>query len=312
MENKNFNHISVRLEESIEALNVQKNKIYVDCTFGRGGHSKMILDKLDGTGHLFCFDQDAEAEEHFKKEFSRFSNCSFIKANFNDIKIELNKKEVKFVDGFIYDLGVSSPMFDNPKRGFSYKNNGLLDMRMDQNLKLTASDVINNYSKEKLINIFKKYGDIKDCIAVVENICNYRKKTKITSTLQLVEIIREKTPLRLQYQKKHFARTYFQALRIEVNNEIKVLENSLKDALEMLNPSGRIVTISFHSLEERTIKNIYKNVLSANTLPKEIPINNNPEFKILKIKNKPNQEEIIDNNRSRSAYLKVIERLSND
>lgn len=301
-----FKHITVRLEDAIEALNIKKDGIYVDCTFGRGGHSSLILQKLE-TGKLFCFDQDDEAKKFFYDNFKN-KNCFFINSNFKNLKEELNKKNINYVDGFLFDLGVSSPMFDNPERGFSYKYDGPLDMRMNQNQKLTAYDVINFYPKEKLIDIFKKYGDIYNSKHVVDNICKFRKEKPISTTLELVEIIRQKTPIKLQYEKKHFARKYFQAIRIEVNDEINVLSQALNDALLMLNKKGRIVTISFHSLEEKMIKEIINLNNSKNILPKEIPINNTKEFNIIKIKRRANEEELKENRRSRSSFLKVVER----
>ncbi len=310
MEDKNkFNHISVRLEDSINSLNIRKDKIYVDCTFGRGGHSKQILNKLENTGHLYCFDQDEEAHKYFEENFKDYKNVTLIKSNFKNIKEELAKLSVFKVDGILFDLGVSSPMFDDASRGFSYKLDGKLDMRMNQNQTLSAYEVINNYSEQQLTSMFKKYGEIYDSYAVVKNICNKRKIKHIETTLELVEIIREKTPIKFQYEKKHFARKYFQAIRIEVNDEINVLNKALKDSLNLLEHEGRIVTISFHSLEEKSIKNVYYEALHKNDLPKEIPINTVSDFKIIKVKQKTNNKEIENNNRARSAYLKIIERV---
>lgn len=311
-ENIQYSHISVRKNESIEALKIKKNGIYVDCTFGRGGHSLMILEQLSNEGHLYCFDQDHEAEQYFNKHFLDKKNCTFIKANFKDIKFELEKRNIFKVDGILYDLGVSSPMFDNPERGFSYKNDARLDMRMDNSQTKDAHFIINNYSKQQLINVFKDYGEIYNCGPVVDLICEKRSIKPIDTTIELVEIIRQKTPIKLQYQKKHFARTYFQALRIEVNNELDVLKKSLEDSLDLLNISGRIVVISFHSLEEKVVKNTFMEALNKNNLPKEIPINNQSDFKLIKIKHKPSKEEVEENHRSRSAFLKVIERIKNE
>lgn len=311
MANNNYKHISVRLEDAIDALNVQENKIYVDCTFGRGGHSKKILEKLNNTGKLICIDQDIEAQNHFEKEFSQYKNCFLIKNNFSNLKEELNKLNIDKVDGFLFDLGVSSPMFDNPERGFSFRFDSYLDMRMNQNQKLSAYDVINTYSKEQLIQIFRKYGEINNPTFVVNAICNARKTKPIKTTFELIEIIKNNIPKKMQFQKKHFATTYFQAIRIEVNNELNVLKKALSDALWILNDKGRIVTISFHSLEEKMIKDIYYQAMNEQNLPKEIPINSIKNFKIIKVNKKADSKEIEENNRARSSYLKIIERIAN-
>ena len=306
----NFKHVTVRLEDAVDCLNVKENNIYVDCTFGRGGHSLEILKRLNNTGKLFVFDTDSEAEEFFNKNFKNYKNIYFIKSNFRNIKDRLNSFGVSKVDGILYDFGVSSPMFDNPERGFTYRKEGLLDMRMNQEQELTAFNVINFYSKEKLLKLFKEYGDIKFPNLVVDEIIKQRTIKPIKTTLQLVDIIKSKTPVKLQYAKKHFARTYFQAIRIEVNDELNAIKESLVDALEILNQEGRIVTISFHSLEERIVKNIYRNVLE-NKIPKEIPINNFSNFKIIKLKSKKaSLEELEQNSRTRSSILKVIEKVS--
>lgn len=303
-------HISVRLSDAVESLNIIKDGIYVDCTFGRGGHSLEILKQLGPKGKLFVFDLDQEAKKYFDQYFSKYKNCFFIKDNFRNLKIRLNEFNVSKIDGFLFDFGVSSPMLDNANRGFSFKLDARLDMRMNQLQELSAYEVINNYSKEKLINIFRTYGEINNPFLVVDAIVNYRNNKPIETTLELVEIIRSKTPIRFQREKKHFARTYFQAIRIEVNDELNSIKLALQDALEMLNPNGRIVTISFHSLEEKEVKKVYKNVLEPK-LPKEIPINNKIDFKIIKHKSKKaSNEELEMNNRTRSSILKVIERVS--
>ncbi|MDE7100195.1 MAG: 16S rRNA (cytosine(1402)-N(4))-methyltransferase RsmH, partial [Malacoplasma sp.] len=283
--NNNFNHISVRLEDAVDCLNIKENNVYVDCTFGRGGHSLEILKKLNNTGKLIVFDLDKEAKDYYETNFINKKNCFFINKNFRYLKEELEKLSVFKVDGFLFDFGVSSPMFDNPERGFSYKKDAKLDMRMDQSQKLSAFDVINFFEKEKLIKIFKKYGEISNPSFVVNEIVNERKNKPIHSTLELVEIIKRKTPKKMLNLKKHFARTYFQAIRIEVNDELNSIKQALSDALMMLNKKGRIVTITFHSLEEREVKNVYKKVLVPQ-FPKEIPINNKSNFKIVKIKSR--------------------------
>lgn len=311
MNNTNSNkHISVRLLDAIESLNIKKDKIYVDCTFGRGGHSLEILKQLSSKGKLFVFDLDRDARKYYDLNFSEYKNCFFIQDNFKNLKERLNELNIERVDGFLFDFGVSSPMLDNADRGFSFKLDAKLDMRMNQNQELSAYEVVNNYSKEKLIDIFRRYGEIKNPFLVVDEIIKYRSNKPIETTLELVEIIRKKTPIRIQKEKKHFARTYFQAIRIEVNDELNSIKKALKDALDMLNINGRIVTISFHSLEEKEIKNVYRSVLETK-FPKEIPINNSFDFKIVKIKpRKASELELENNNRTRSSILKVIERIN--
>lgn len=311
MNNINSNkHISVRLEDAVDSLNINKDKIYVDCTFGRGGHSLEILKRLSSKGKLFVFDLDLDAKKYFDNNFSKFKNCFFIQDNFRNLKDRLAEFNISKVDGFLFDFGVSSPMLDNANRGFSFKQDAKLDMRMNQNQELSAYEVINNYSKEKLIQIFWKYGEIRNPVPVVDEIVKYRSNKPIETTLELVEIIRKRTPIKIQREKKHFARTYFQAIRIEVNDELNSIKKALTDALNMLSKNGRIVTISFHSLEEREVKNIYKDVLESK-IPKEVPINNSFDFKIIKIKPKrASSSELEENNRTRSSFLKVIERVN--
>lgn len=309
MEIKNFNHVPVQLEKVINLLNIKPNGIYVDCTFGRGGHSLKIIEKIK-SGKLYVIDQDLEAFDFFMKNFSKKKNCFFLKGNFSNLKHMLNDNQVEFVDGFLFDLGVSSPMFDDASRGFSYKFDGPLDMRMDQTQNLDATTVVNEYCKDDLIKIFKNYGDVKNPYKVVNAIISYRTTQKITSTLELVNIIKSCVSQKEIYNKKHFATKYFQALRIEVNDEINNLKKGLISAISMLNKQGRIVTISFHSLEERTIKECFETT-QINKYPKELPVNNlKSEFKILNIKQKsPDNIEKVINNRSRSSMLKVLERI---
>lgn len=306
---KKFNHIPVQINKVIDLLNIKPNGVYVDCTFGRGGHSSKILERIK-SGKLFVIDQDIEAFKYFQENFFNKKNCYFLKGNFANLKEMLNENKVFGVDGFLFDLGVSSPMFDNPNRGFSYKYDGPLDMRMNQNDNLSASNVINEYEKDDLCKVFKNYGDIKNPLKVVNAIISYRALKKITSTIELVNIIKSCTSKKEIYDKKHFATKYFQALRIEVNNEINNLQKGLLSAISMLNKQGRIVTISFHSLEERMVKKCFLST-QPEKYPKELPINNlESEFKILNIKEKsPDKIERDTNRRSRSSVIKVLERI---
>lgn len=304
-----FKHISVQKENAIKYLNVKSNGIYVDCTFGRGGHSIEILNMLNNSGLLISIDKDIEAYDFYKKTFPKFSNHVFVYDTFSNLDKILKELNINKVDGFLFDFGLSSPMLDNKCRGFSYKLDGPLDMRMNQNQKIDAKFIINNYSEKELTRVFKQYGEIKNPYYVIKEIMDSRKKKEINSTIELVEIIKKSVHKKEINQKKHFARQYFQALRIEVNNELGEIKSALKIALEKLSKKGRIVTISFHSLEEREVKNAYKKTL-VNIYPKELPVNNiENEYKIINIKEKwASEDEINKNNRSRSSLLKVIER----
>lgn len=304
-----FGHITVQKENAIEQLNIGLDKVYVDCTFGRGGHSKKILESLNNTGKLISIDKDIDALNYYNNEFEKYDNHIFVYDSFSNLENILQSLNIDKVDGFLFDFGVSSPMFDNKDRGFSYKLDGPLDMRMNQNQSLTAKDVINQYSEKDLYRIFKEYGEIKNPYYVIKAIIEYRKSKTITSTIELVEIIRKSVNYKELNQKKHFARQYFQAIRMEVNNELEEIKKAMQVALNHLNHKGRIVTISFHSLEEREIKKAFKSKLNI-IYPKELPINNmENEYRIINIKDKwASKEEINNNNRARSSILRVIER----
>lgn len=305
-------HISVLLEESIAALNLKDNGIYVDCTLGYAGHSSEILKRVR-RGCLFAFDQDSEAIAFSDSKLSKISNnYVIINDNFSNIKKDLKEKNVDKVDGILFDLGVSSPQLDNAARGFSYHNDAKLDMRMNREQKLSAYDVVNLYPKEKLIKIFFEYGEEKFAKSIANNIVKYRENKKIETTLELVEIIKNSMPEKAK-REKHPARRVFQAIRIEVNNELEVLEKAVRDSLELLNIGGRLVVITFHSLEDRIVKNIFKEVTKIDKkvmgLP-NIPSEYLPYFKL--ISNKPiipSDEELENNNRARSSKLRIIERI---
>lgn len=302
-------HISVLLEESIKYLNLKKNSIIVDATLGYGGHSQRILEKIP-EGFLYAFDQDKEAIKEANKKLEKTgSNYEIIYSNFKNLKEELGKRNV-LVDGFLFDLGVSSPQLDNAERGFSFHKDANLDMRMDRNNPLTAYEVVNNYSLEELTNIFYKYGEEKYAKSIAKGIVLERANKKIETTLELAEIIKNNVPEK--YRKKgHPARKVFQAIRIEVNDELNVLEIALKDALKLLKPGGRICVITFHSLEDKICKRIFKEV---SEIPKEleklpvIPDDLKPKFKVI-MNVKPSDDEIENNIRARSSRLRVIERV---
>ena len=305
-------HISVLLNESIEGLNLKEDGIYVDCTLGYAGHSSEILKRIK-KGYLFAIDQDKDAIKSSQERLSKIgNNFTIIKSNFYYLKTELNKRNVFFVDGFLFDLGVSSVQLDEDARGFSYHHDARLDMRMDQDAKLTAYDVVNTYSESNLREIFLKFGEEKFANSIAKNIVKYRENKKIETTLELADIISNSVPMKAK-REHHPARKVFQAIRIEVNHELDVLEDAIKDALSMLNVGGRICIITFHSLEDRIVKNIFKDYTEIDPKVKgipDIPEEYLPNFRLVN-KNViiPTDEELENNNRSRSAKLRIIERI---
>lgn len=300
-------HISVLLNESIENLNLKKDSIIVDATLGRAGHSSEILKKIP-EGFLYSFDQDDEAIKESEKKLSQIANnYKIIKSNFVNIKEKLNENNIQKVNGILFDLGVSSPQLDEDYRGFSFHNDAYLDMRMDTSNPLTAHKVVNEYSLDKLIEIFYKYGEEKYSSSIAKKIVE---KRPIDTTLQLVEVIKEAVPEKYK-REKHPARKVFQAIRIEVNDELNVFEKALKDSLELLDINGRICVITFHSLEDKICKNIFKSVTEIDKNLKNMPIIPDeylPNYKIIKVI-EPSKKELEDNNRARSAKLRIIERI---
>ena len=300
-------HKSVLLEESIEYLNINNDSIIVDCTLGYGGHSSEILKRIPN-GHLYSFDQDIDAINYSKDRLSKIgNNYTIINSNFVNIKEELEKLGINKVDGILYDLGVSSPQLDNYERGFSFHKDARLDMRMDRTQKLSAYNVVNEYSEDDLTNIIFKYGEEKFARKISKAIINSR---PINTTLELVEVIKSALPMK--YKKDHHpARKTFQAIRIEVNNELEVFRKSLVDALDMLNINGRICVITFHSLEDRICKEIFKGVSTVSDELKNLPIipkEFEPKYKMVKTIN-PTEEEVSINKRARSSKLRVIKRI---
>lgn len=302
-------HISVLLNECIKYLNLKDNSIIVDCTLGYGGHSSEILKRIP-KGFLYSFDQDEEAINSSKEKLSSINNnYEIINSNFVNLYKEMEKR-CPLVNGILYDLGVSSPQLDEDERGFSFHNNAKLDMRMDRRNQLSAYDVVNNYSKEELISILYRYGEEKFAPSIVNKIVNYRENKPIETTLELVEIIKSGVPEKYR-RDKHPARKTFQAIRIEVNHELDVFESSLKQALELIDVGGRICVITFHSLEDRICKTVFKEVSTIDDTLKRMPIipeSLMPRFKII-ANIDPSKEELLNNNRSRSAKLRVIERI---
>lgn len=299
-------HTPVLLLELLAHLQVKPNGSYVDCTAGFGGHSNEIA-KLLSTGHLTCIDQDINAINHLNKLFKENNNVEIIHDNFINLDQIVNQQ----VDGIIMDLGVSSLMFDDPERGFSYSHDGPLDMRMNQEGETTAADIINNYSRAQLIDLFKKYADVRTPNKVVDAIITQREIKPITSTKELAKLIADCFPGSLI--RKHPAKVYFQALRIEVNNELDILSKALKKASKLLKPKGKLCVITFHSLEDRIVKNFFRELTQVKDLyGKDVPISkmSKPEFKLLTKKPVvPTAREMELNHRSHSAKLRIIQKI---
>lgn len=311
-----FKHITVLLNEAVNGLNIKPDGTYVDCTLGGGGHSGLILSKLSENGKLYSFDQDITAinfnKDKFKEE-NELGKINFIKSNFRNISEELNKRNILGVDGILYDLGVSSPQFDNADRGFSYNYDAPLDMRMDQSQSLTARDVVNDWSYEQLVRIFFRYGEEKFAKSIARRIEKVRQQTPIETTGQLVDLIKEAIPAKARRKGGHPAKKTFQAIRIAVNDELGALEESLEQALDLLNPGGRISVITFQSLEDRLVKVMFKQKTSLPELPPGLPVipdSQKVEYKLITRKPiVPSEDEITHNNRAHSAKLRIIEKL---
>jgi len=307
-----FNHYSVLLHESIDSLRIKEHGIYVDCTLGGAGHSSEILKKLT-TGHLYAFDQDAFAIENATAKLAAISpNFTIIKSNFVHLKEELKARGVTAIDGIIFDLGVSSPQFDTPERGFSYNHDARLDMRMDQSQDLSAFEIVNQWEFHQLERIFRVYSDEKFSKQIARTIERIRAKKPIETTFELVDIIKDAIPAPARRKGGHPAKRTFQALRIAVNDELKVFETALKDAMDLMAPGGRVAVITFHSLEDRICKHLFKERSKLPDLPKGLPIipkEFEPEFQL--VTRKPviaTEAELEVNNRSHSAKLRVAEK----
>lgn len=305
-------HYSVLLKESIDGLNIKEDGLYVDCTLGYAGHSSEILKRLK-TGKLFAFDSDSEAITYSNQKLKNInSNYEIIHSNFVNLKEELEKRNISKVDGILFDLGVSSPQIDDAKRGFSFMNDGPLDMRMNKDSLKSAKDVVNFYSKEELANIFFTYGEEKMSNVIAKKIVEVRSTKEIATTKELVDVISKSVGAKY-FNKEHPERKIFQAIRIEVNDELKVLECALNDAIELLNEKGRIAVITFHSKEDRIVKHIFKKQSEVDDLVKGLPkIPDEYKPKIRLINKKPiipSDKELKENSRSKSAKLRIIERI---
>lgn len=306
-----YKHISVLLNESLDYLNINPDGIYVDCTLGGGGHSFEILRRLEN-GHLYCFDQDDYAISRAKEKLDTLNkNYTIIKSNFVNIKDELSKLGVDKVDGILYDLGVSSFQFDIPERGFSYNYDAPLDMRMDQTKDLTAEKIVNEYSFHDIQRILLRYGEEKQAKYIARKIEQVRESKTIKTTFDLVDVIKSALPQKILNKKGHPAKKTFQALRIAVNDELQVFEKSLSQAFDLMNSEGRIVVITFHSLEDRIAKTLMREKTTLD-VPKHIPITPDmkPEFELLHRKViLPTEEELQENNRAHSAKLRAVKKM---
>lgn len=307
-----YEHKSVLLHETVDMINIKKGGIYVDATFGGGGHSRYMLSKIDDMS-LYVFDQDIYAIDNGRNNFANDNRIHFINTNFVNVKSALQDMGIYEIDGIIADLGVSSYQLDTPERGFSYMKDAPLDMRMDTGSSLTARDVVNTYSKDELKRIIRLYSEEKWADKIATIIVETREKTPINTTFELVDVIERAIPKKLRDKNKHPAKRTFQAIRIETNNELGILEKFVNDAFDMLKIGGRMSIITFHSLEDRLIKNIYKNLVGGCICPSEFPVCMCGRTEKARIITKkpiiPTDEELQENARARSAKLRVIEKI---
>ena len=312
---KEFHHVTVMLHETIDMLDVKPDGIYVDATLGGAGHSEYLLSKLSEKGHLYAFDQDQNAIDNAQKRLAPYIEkgmVTFIKDNFRHLKDRLHDLGVTEIDGICYDLGVSSPQLDQRERGFSYKKDAPLDMRMNQEASLTAYEVVNQYDYHDLVRIFFKYGEDKFSKQIARKIEQAREQKPIETTTELAEIIKSAKPAKELKKKGHPAKQIFQAIRIEVNDELGAADESIQQAMEMLALGGRISVITFHSLEDRLTKQLFKEA-STVEVPKGLPFipdELKPKMELVSRKPiLPSKEELEANNRSHSAKLRVARKI---
>ena len=303
-------HKSVLLKECIDNLNLKENGVYVDATLGFGGHSLEILKRIN-KGFLFAFDQDNEAIQYSTERLKKYNNFKIIKSNFANMKECLNKEGINKVDGILFDIGVSSMQLDEDYRGFSYHNDAKLDMRMDTDSDFSAYELVNNYDYTNLVRVLRDYGEEKYASSIAKNIIKARETKHIETTLELVEIIKKSMPMKA-LRDGHPARKTFQAIRIEVNHELDVLNIALEQAIDLLNVGGRLCVITFHSLEDRMVKNIFRKYSEIDNkfskLP-YIPEEFKPKLKIISKGITPSDVELSDNFRARSSRLRVVEKI---
>lgn len=311
-----FEHYSVLLDESIEGLAIKPDGIYVDCTLGGAGHSRKILEKLNENGHLYAFDQDRIAIENAERELAPYiekGQVTLIKENFRYLKEELETRGVEKVDGILYDLGVSSPQLDQAERGFSYRFDAPLDMRMNQDQELTAMTIVNEWPYEALVKIFFRYGEEKFSKQIARRIEREREDHQIVTTGELVDIIRESIPAPARRKGGHPGKRIFQALRIAVNDELSAISDSLEDALEIVAIGGRVSVITFQSLEDRIVKVMFKEASSVMDVPANLPVlpkDIEADFRLVNRKPiLPSDFELSENRRSQSSKLRIIERV---
>lgn len=308
-----FKHVSVLLNECIEGLNIKDNGIYVDGTLGGGGHSSEILKKLSDKGLLIGIDQDRDALKAASARLQNYKNVKYVHNNFYNVDSILNELGIEKIDGMLMDLGVSSYQLDTGDRGFSYMQDAPLDMRMNRDNSLSAYEVVNNYDEEELYRIIRDYGEEKFAKRIARFIVEKREEKNIETTLELVEIIKAAIPAKSRREGPHPAKRTFQAIRIEVNSELSILNKAIEDGVNRLNKGGRMAIITFHSLEDRIVKLKFKELATACTCPKEFPIcicGGKAKVKIISRKAiEPSKEEVDENPRSRSAKLRVIERI---
>jgi 16S rRNA (cytosine1402-N4)-methyltransferase len=308
-----FEHYSVLREEAVEGLKIRPNGTYIDCTLGAGGHSEAIVRKLGENGMLIAFDQDKQAIEAAEKRLERYKDrIVFIHRNFRELKQELEARNITNIDGILFDLGVSSPQLDQKERGFSYQHDAPLDMRMNQSQEISAYDVVNNWPFEKLVRLFFKYGEEKFSKQIARKIEEKRKVSKIETTFDLVEIIKDGIPAPARRKGGHPAKRIFQAIRIGVNDELHAFYDALHQAAEIVAIEGRISVITFHSLEDRLCKQAFKKWSTIPPLPKNIPVipeGHEAPFKLVTRKPiVPSENELDENRRSRSAKLRIVEK----
>lgn len=308
-----FRHYSVLLEETVEQLCIRPDGIYVDGTLGGGGHAYEICKRLTDQGHFYGFDQDAAAIAAAGERLKGFGDrVTVIRSNYCRMKEELNARGVRRVDGILLDLGVSSYQLDEAGRGFTYREDAPLDMRMDQRQEKTARDIVNNYSEMELYRVIRDYGEEKFAKNIAKHIVKTRERRPIETTGELVEVIKAAIPMKVRMQKGHPAKQTFQAIRIELNQELEVLKDSLDDMTELLNPGGRICIITFHSLEDRIVKNIFRTNENPCTCPSHFPVCVCGKVSKGRVVTRkpiiPTEKELEENSRSKSAKLRVFER----
>lgn len=305
-----YKHIPVLLNETIDGLNIRPNKIYVDCTLGRGGHSSEALKRIKN-GHLYCFDQDEQAIKESRERLEQISkDFTLINDNFVNIKKRLNELGVEKVDGIMFDLGVSSAQFDESDRGFSYRYDAKLDMRMNQKNDLSAYEVVNNYSLQDLTRVIREYGEDPFAYQIAKAIVKNRENKPIETTFELVDVIKSVLPNKVLNKPGHPAKQTFQAIRIEVNNELGVLKDALKDASDLLNSGGRMAVITFNSLEDRIVKQFFNSLTKEEITSRYLPqVDKQLDFFLVNRKViTASEEELERNNRAKPAKLRVIER----